>query len=189
MDWVRATAVDQLGFYWDYTLWPRLRGLTDDEYFWEPVAGCWSVRPDADGNYVSDGAAPGKEPDPPPVTTLAWRINHIAVGCFHSRASTFFGDGSVPADADMFDPRHLPASLPATAAQATDFLHRSYEWWHDGLLSMSAAEFEAPLGPRAAHFANQSMAQLALHLNRETFHHGGEIGLLRDFYRAGFAAG
>jgi DinB superfamily len=21
----------------------RLEGLTDDEYFWEPVPGCWSV--------------------------------------------------------------------------------------------------------------------------------------------------
>jgi hypothetical protein len=28
------------------------------------------------------------------------------------------------------------------------------------------------------------MAQLALHLNRETMHHGGEIGLLRDLNRA-----
>ena len=185
MDWVRATAVDQLGFYWDATLWPRLRGLTDEEYYWEPVPGCWSVRPDADGNLVLDGAAPGEAPDPPPVTTLAWRINHIAVGCFHTRASTFFGDGSVPADADMFDPRHLPASLPGTAAEALDGLLRSYEWWRDGLLSMDAAAFEAPLGPRGSYFADQSMAQLALHLNRETFHHGGEIGLLRDLYRAG----
>ena len=28
------------------------------------------------------------------------------------------------------------------------------------------------------------MAALALHLNREAMHHGGEIGLLRDLYRA-----
>ena len=188
MDWVRAIAVDQLGFYWDSTLMPRLRGLTDEEYLWEPAPGAWSVRPDAAGNQVADGAPPGQEPDPPPVTTLAWRINHIAVGCFHTRASTFFGDGSVPADADMFDPRHRPVSLPATAAEAIEFLQRSYEWWRDGLLSMDAAAFEAPLGPRAAFFAEQSMAQLALHLNRETFHHGGEIGLLRDLYREGFAA-
>ena len=133
MSWVRAIAVDQLGFYWDYSLWPRLRGLTDEEYYWEPVAGCWSVRPDADGRFVSDGSGPGSDPDPPPVTTLAWRIAHIAVGVFHTRASTFFGDGSVPADADMFDPRHQPQSLPPTAAGAVDLLRSSYEWWRDGL--------------------------------------------------------
>jgi hypothetical protein len=184
MSWVRAIVVDQLGFYWDYSLWPRLRGLTDEEYYWEPVAGCWSVRPDADGRFVSDGSGPGGDPDPPPVTTLAWRIAHIAVGVFHTRASTFFGDGSVPADADMFDPRHQPQSLPPTAAGAVDLLRSSYEWWRDGLLSLDEKAFTSPLGPRGSYFAEHSMAQLALHLNRETMHHGGEIGLLRDLYHA-----
>jgi hypothetical protein len=33
----------------DSLLWPRLDGLTDDEYFWEPVAGSWSVRRADDG--------------------------------------------------------------------------------------------------------------------------------------------
>jgi hypothetical protein len=28
------------------------------------------------------------------------------------------------------------------------------------------------------------MAALVLHINREVMHHGGEIGLLRDLYRA-----
>jgi hypothetical protein len=43
MDWVRALAVDQLAFYWDAHLWPRLKGLTDEEYLCEPVDGSWSV--------------------------------------------------------------------------------------------------------------------------------------------------
>ena len=30
--------------------------------------------------------------------------------------SAFFGDGTVPDDADMFDPRHIPADLPRTAS-------------------------------------------------------------------------
>jgi hypothetical protein len=189
MDWVRAIADDLLGFYWDYSLWPRLQGLTDEEYFWAPVAGAWSVRPDAQGRFVADGPGAGKEPDPPPVTTLAWRINHIAVGVFHTRASTFFGDGSVPADADMFDPRHAPESLPSTAAGAVELLRSSYEWWRDGLLSLDEETFLAPLGPRGSYFADQSLARLALHLSRECMHHGGEIGLLRDLYRATGATG
>lgn len=36
--------VEQLEWHWDHQLRRRLEGLTDDEYFWEPVPG-WSVRP------------------------------------------------------------------------------------------------------------------------------------------------
>jgi hypothetical protein len=188
MNSVRAIVIDQLGFYWDTTLWPRLHGLTDDEYFWEPVDGAWSVRPDANGVMRIDGEG-SRPPDPPPVTTIAWRVLHIAVGCFHTRASTFFGDGSVPADADMFDPRHRPKELPDTAAGGLALLERAYRWWSDGLLSLDDEAFGRPLGPRGSYFADQSMAQLALHLNRETMHHGGEIGTLRDMYRAVGARG
>ena len=33
MNWVHALIVDQLGYYWDNHLWPRLDGLTDEEYW------------------------------------------------------------------------------------------------------------------------------------------------------------
>lgn len=184
MDWVRALIVDQLGFYWDYHLMPRLAGLTDDEYYWEPVDGCWSIRPDSQGILRFDGLTVFPEPVPPPVTTLAWRIVHIAVGVFYTRASTFFGDGSVPDDADMADPRHRPAHLPATAEEAVALLEKSYRWWTDGVLTLTDEQLAEPLGPRGGYYADQSMAQLVLHLSRETMHHGGEIGVLRDLYRA-----
>ena len=32
-----SEVVEQLDFYWRVSLRPRLEGLTDDEYFWEPV--------------------------------------------------------------------------------------------------------------------------------------------------------
>jgi hypothetical protein len=89
MNWTRALIVDQLGFYWDAHLWPRLRGLTDEEYYWEPVEGAWSLRPGPDGRLVLDGTG-RRPPDPPPLTTIAWRVVHIAVGVFHCRASTFW---------------------------------------------------------------------------------------------------
>jgi len=183
MNWTRSLIVDQLGFYWDAHLWPRLQGLTDEEYYWEPVEGTWSVRPGPDGQMVVDGAG-HRPPDPPPVTTIAWRTLHVAVGCFYTRASTFFGDGSVPPEADMFDPRHQPPRLPGTAAEALEFLERSYRWWVDGVLSLDDVALGAPIGPRGSYFADAPMAHLVLHLNREAMHHGGEIGLLRDLYRA-----
>ena len=181
MDWVRALTT-QLDFYWETSLRPRLDGLTDDEFFWEPVDGCWSVRRGADGSFELDGAA--EEPSPPPVTTIAWRLVHIAVGIFHSRASTFFGDGRVPDDADMFDARHWPARLPGTASEGLELLEFSYRWWRDGVAGLDEEALLRPLGPKGAFFAAEPMATLVLHLNRETFHHGGEIGVLRDLYRA-----
>ncbi len=53
IDW-RRLLVGQLEFYWDTHLWPRLQGLTDDEYFWEPADGRWSLRRGEDGRYVLD---------------------------------------------------------------------------------------------------------------------------------------
>ena len=42
---VTAEIVDQINWHWTSQLRPRFDGLTDDEYFWEPVQGCWSLRP------------------------------------------------------------------------------------------------------------------------------------------------
>jgi hypothetical protein len=177
-----ALLVGQLDFYWQMHLRPRLDGLTDEEYFWEPVDGCWTVRPGPDGAYGLDGQWP--EPTPPPVTTIAWRMMHIAVGCLWTRTSTFFGDGSVPDDAGMFDPRHEPAALPATAHEAVAFLERAYRRWRDGIAGLDEGGLAAPLGPKGGVYAGDPMAELIVHLNREIMHHGAEIGVLRDLYRA-----
>jgi DinB superfamily len=179
VDW-GALIVGQLEFYWDVHLRPRLSGLTDDEYFWEPVDGCWSVRPGPDGRYVLDS---GRR-EPPPVTTIAWRMVHIGAGCFYNRASTFFGDGSVPDDADMADRRHLPTELPGNAADAIAFLEDAYHRWHTGIAGLDDEGLRRPLGPKGGPYAAEPMAALIVHINRETMHHGGEIGVLRDLYRA-----
>lgn len=71
---------EQFDWHWINQLRDRLGGLTDDEYFWEPAPGCWSVRPRGTGTapvqagsgaMTIDFAMP--EPDPPPFTTIAWR--------------------------------------------------------------------------------------------------------------------
>jgi DinB superfamily len=177
-----ALLVAQLEFYWEFHLRPRLEGLSDEEYFWEPVEGCWSLRRGEDGRYAFDGQWP--PPVPPPVTSIAWRLVHLGAGCLANRASAFFGDGSVPVDADMFDHRHVPTALPTSATQGIAFLEQAYEQWHDGIATLDDAGLQAPLGPRGAQFATEPMAGLILHINREVMHHGGEIGLLRDLYRA-----
>jgi hypothetical protein len=180
VDW-GPLLVGQLEFYWNVHLRPRLEGLTDEEHLWEPVDGCWNLRRDPDGTYRMDGQQPA--PSPTPVTTIAWRLFHVATG-MGTRAGTFFGDGTVPDDADMFDPRHLPAELPVTAAAGVQLLDDSYQRWRTAIAGLDEAALSRPLGPRGAYFADEPMAALVIHVNREVMHHGGEICLLRDLYRA-----
>jgi hypothetical protein len=42
IDW-NDEIVDQLEWHWQHQLRPRLDGLTDDEYFWQPVPDCWTI--------------------------------------------------------------------------------------------------------------------------------------------------
>jgi hypothetical protein len=44
----------------------RVSGMSDEEYLWEPVAGCWSVRLDDDGRWTIDGARFGTTTFDPP---------------------------------------------------------------------------------------------------------------------------
>ena len=171
--------VDQLEFYWDVHLRARLDGLTDDEYFWEPVAGAWNVRRTDDGVWAMDWTRP--EPQPSPVTTIAWRMMHIAATGFANRASAFFGEDPWP-DVDMNHSARYPASMPATAADAVAYMERSYLAWMQGIAALDEKEMARPLGPKGGPYADDSMAALIVHINREVMHHGGEIGLLRDLY-------
>ena len=173
--------VDQLDFYWNVHLWPRLDGLTDREYRWEPVPGCRSVRAAPDGRWFLDETTP--EPSPPPATTIAWRMIHIA-HCMARRTNTFFA-GDPDDDADIFAPGRLPPEIPGTAADSLDLLEREYWAWQGAVRGLDTRALEAPLGPRGAFFSDEPMIALVVHVNREVMHHGGEIGVLRDLYRAG----
>src|SRR6185437_10039230 len=91
---------EQLDWYWHKNLRPRLDGLTNEEYFWEPVRGCWSIRLcgtsaapmlEGSGEWTMDFASPDPEPAPAPVTTIAWRLAHIIVSCLGYRVGWYFG--------------------------------------------------------------------------------------------------
>lgn len=181
IDWA-AEAIDQLEWHWANHLRPRLEGLSDEEYRWEPVAGCWSVRPRAEatttmaagaGDLVIDYDWP--TPDPAPVTTIAWRLGHLAIGVFGMRASAHFGDGSV---------RYDTVEWPGTAAGGLALLDHWHQAWVDGVRSLGPGGLARPCGPAEGPFADHPLGALVLHLNREAIHHGAEVALLRDLYRA-----
>lgn len=172
MDWTRELA-EQLEWHWTSQLRPRLEGLTDAEYLWEPVAGCWNVRPAPDGSgHTIDFAYPA--PEPPPVTTIAWRLAHVIVGVFGMRAATHFG--GPPASYESWP-------YAGTAAEALAQLDATHQNWITGVRALDEAALARPCGPPEA-FPDAPMAALVLHIHREAIHHGAEICLLRDLYQA-----
>lgn len=178
IDW-NAEVVDQLEEHWHRQLRPRLDGLTDDEYFWEPVRGCWTLSRRGHssaplslgvGEFTMDYADP--LPSPEPVTTIAWRIAHVL---------DEFGSPSAP----HFTSRSRePIEYPGDARTALLQLDRGHDAWardvrllgRDGLVRAQGS-----LSP--PEYASAPMAKLILHEIREVIHHGAEICLLRDLYR------
>ena len=179
IDWTHQLT-EQLDWHWRGQLRPRYEGLTDAEYFWEPAANSWNIRPQGEGraaiaagggDFVIDFAYP--EPSPAPVTTIAWRLAHLIVGVFGARVASHFG--GPPVDYQTF-------RYAGTAAQALQQLDDTYAAWLTGVKSLDEAALARPCGPAEGPFADYPMAALVLHINREALHHGAEIALLRDLY-------
>jgi DinB superfamily len=158
--------MDQLTVHWEHALRPRLAGLTDDEYLWEPVPGAWSVR--ADG---IDFVLP--EPEPAPVTTIAWRLGHVVVGVLAMRNASHFG--GPPADYGSW-------RYASTADEALAQLDAEVDAWRAGVTALGEDGLLRPCGPAEGPYADEPLAVLVLHIHRELIHHGAEICLLRDLY-------
>lgn len=188
-DWL-GEATEQLEFHWNFQLRARLEGLTDDEYFWEPAPGCWSIRRRSEaatpmaagkGEYVIDFEIP--EPDPAPITTIAWRLAHITAGCFGNRTANHFGD-LYPSIRERFAPTWWETwDIPGTAAGMLEQLDEVYAAWMGGLRTLDSETIWNAVGPAEGPYQDFSYAALILHINREVIHHGAEIALLRDLYR------
>jgi hypothetical protein len=154
-----------------------LTGLTDDEFFWEPCAGCWTVHrrtetraasADGCGEWVIDYVVP--EPDPAPVTTIAWRTVHVAA-CNYLYWDYAFGPATASFDLEM----------PGTASDAVDWLAASQPPLTDALATVTDPGLDdlrptnwGELIPTWRVFTT---------LIDEQVHHGAEISLLRDLYR------
>ena len=118
--------LSQLTWHWEYQLRPRLDGLTDDEYLWEPVEGMWSVRPRGEARSAAPlgGGAmlmdfERREPDPAPATTIAWQMCHLIAGVFGLRNGRYFGAPPIEqvphAPRRFADPAHRLILTPGPA--------------------------------------------------------------------------
>jgi hypothetical protein len=152
----------------------RLAGLGNAEYLWEPVTGTWTVRPRDDGSWSADWAEP--EPDPAPVTTIAWRTWHLGSDCL----------------ADYLDRSPAGRPLPTagrawhgTAGAALADLRTAAAAFRAAMSDLGEDGMWQQLGPAWGPYAESTWAALLVHATDELAHHGAEIALLRDLYRWG----
>jgi uncharacterized damage-inducible protein DinB len=152
----------------------RMASLTDEEYNWEPVPNCRTVRPVGDGTFRSDGHA---EPDEAghDFSTLSWRLSHIAALLAEDRNAVWLGRPPTAAQ--------QPGD-PGTAADALAALDAGYANWRAVLAGSTSESLTQPIGPVGGRFAQETRRAFVLHILDELIHHAAEAALLRDLYAA-----
>lgn len=152
----------------------RLEGLTDDEYLWEPVPNCWTIRTDGGGFRGGDGGFIWDEV--PPFTTIAWRLSHLTDCIAAERCATWLG----------LEPKEdiLADGYAGSAADAIALLERANGQWRANVMEVGDDEVWERSGPIAGIYAEHTRVSFVLHITDELIHHGAEIGVLRDLYRA-----
>lgn len=164
----------------------RLEGLTDDEYRWEPVGGCWSIRPDADGVWRADlgpGGSMATPTSPPPFTTLAWRLWHLGAS-----PNPTWPPPRPASAAELVDqwwaPRrsHSSANALPDAQTARRLVAEHWAGFADAVGEFSDDDLLHAMGPVAGPFAEGTVLGLVLHIGDELVHHAAEVGVLRDLY-------
>lgn len=154
----------------------RCQGLTEAEYLWEPTKECWTVRSTGDGAWIVDHERP--EPVPAPITTIAWRLWHIAIDCFEGYSSQSWGSSGTQMKGQQW------VGSPPEALELTTAAYRCFR---SGVVGAGDTGIWDQLGPDWGPWQRHSMVDLVLHAQHELAHHSGEIGLLRDLYRSGLA--
>jgi hypothetical protein len=150
----------------------RLEGLTDEEHLWEPAPGAWSIRPDASGTWAMEVVRPA--PDPPPLTTIAWRLAHLHEG-FAARWEWTFGAYRDPV-----------VGLSPSASAAVDALWAVLARWRDSVAALTNEQMDTVGFGRFPHGLDPTLPFIAIvwWTNRELIHHLAEAALLRDLWRA-----
>ena len=150
----------------------RLEGLTDEEYLWEPAPGAWSIRPQPAGHWGLEVVRPA--PDPPPLTTIAWRLGHLHEG-FVERWEWTFGAR-----------RDQVVELSPSADEALDRFWAVMARWRDSVAGLTDEQMDMVGFGQFPHGLDPTLPFIAIvwWTNRELIHHTAEIALLRDLWRA-----
>lgn len=160
-----------------------LDGLTDEEFWWEPVPGCWTIS--RNGTPAPEGSRVVDDPSNPPFTTIAWRVVHMTLGPWNwinnlegARRVVRAGRRSF-LDEDRVDLPEPPLPTDAPAAVVL---------WDEVVLRFreQTASFDDPGLTTTITFPwGRSFAPVWIvsHVLRELLHHEAEVGCVRDLYR------
>jgi hypothetical protein len=146
----------------------RINGLTDEEFFWEPAAGCWNIYEDRPGHWTYHYATP--DPNPAPVTSIGWQIVHLAT-CKIMYREWAFGP------ARLTFPEIL---IPHTSSSAIEQLEHGQRQLLDDLAHLTDAQLD-DLRPTNWGELWPAWRVLWTMADHDSFH-GGVIGYLRDLY-------
>ena len=169
-DVVLSDALEVLDQVWDRVAARRV-GMLEDEFLWEPVTDCWTVH-ERDGGASVDWS--NDDPDPAPLTTIAWREWHIAVEALDSYSARLFGGtGS----------GFTGVEWTTDVSRAGEALDGAWRVFRTGVVEAGPDWLFELLGEHWGPYATSSRLALVLHAQHEVAHHGAEIALLRDLYR------
>ncbi len=194
------TLLDSMLFIEMYTLNRAWTHLTDDEMFWEPVAGSWNVRradecvtptPFRDGDWAVDfdwdlAAAEVEDRGLTPLPTIGWLLWHV--GSLPERVTQLdFLEGDRSAESGWTSPYLAPHPVFTNATDAVEAMRAGWRALDLALRSASDEHLEVPTrfwsyggapGPAT------TGAQIVASVLNEVSHHGTQICVLRDLYRA-----
>jgi DinB superfamily len=203
------TLLQTMQFIEWFTLNRAWDGLSDEELFWEPVAGSWGVRrraecqtatPFGDGEWVIDfddyltrAADRGEATEP--MTTIGWLMWHI--GSMPGRVAQLdFLGGTQTAETGWTSCYLSDHQVFTNAAEAVDVMRTGWRALESALQSATDEALERPTrsytysdepgpptlgqGPGRPTYGARIVAAT---LN-EISHHGTQICMLRDLYRA-----
>ena len=167
--------VDELSRAFATVRWV-LEGIDDSDCYWEPATPSWSVRTRKDagpgwgtGDWVCEDEWP--QPDPLPITTIAWRLAHLSAWTDVYHDWTFTEDRPTLAGFEVPEGRD---GLVAWLCAAQD------------RFAETVADLDEPqlTALRPVHWGPDfPVHQLISVITTEHVHHGAEIALLGDLRR------
>jgi hypothetical protein len=174
--------------------------LSDGEFFWEPVPGCWSVRrrdecrtpnPFGTGDWVVDfdgglvrAASEGTAVEP--LTTIAWLSWHV--GSMAGRAADLdFLGGTKSAESGWTSPYLVDHPVFIGSSEAVEVMRSGWRALDQAIRASTDEGLEQVTrfwsypgypGPTARGY------QIITSILNEISHHGTQVCMLRDLYRA-----
>jgi hypothetical protein len=146
----------------------RLDGLSDEEFFWQPVPDCWTIYQDSSGRWTYHYAIP--DPHPAPITTIGCLLVHLGA-CKLMYHEWAYG----PARLTWPELR-----VPHTATGAIGLLERGQALLREDLAGLSEQQIDEPRKTNWGELWPAWRIFWAM-INHDAVH-GGAIGHLRDLY-------